>query len=44
MLTNPFSKLGMSSDQVDKLSPAVADYVGKAAGPEAATAFLGAVK
>lgn len=44
MMANSFSKLGMSSDQVEKLSPAVADYIGKAAGPEAATAFVGAVK
>ena len=44
MLTDPFAKLGMSSDQVEKLAPAVADHIGKAVAPEAATAFLGAVK
>jgi hypothetical protein len=36
--------MGLSSDQVKSLTPALTDYVGKAAGPDVGNLLAGAIK
>ena len=43
-LAPSFTKMGLSSDQVKSLTPALTDYVGKAAGAEVGTLLAGAIK
>jgi hypothetical protein len=43
-LAPAFSKMGLSSDQVKSLTPALTDYVGKAAGPDVGNLLAGAIK
>jgi hypothetical protein len=43
-LAPAFSKIGLSGDQVKSLTPALTDYVGKAAGPDVGNLLAGAIK
>ncbi len=43
-LAPAFSKMGLSADQAASLTPAVTDYVSKAAGPEVGSLLGGAIK
>jgi Protein of unknown function VcgC/VcgE (DUF2780) len=43
-LSGAFSKLGLNADQVSALTPALTDYVSKAAGPEVGALLAGAIK
>jgi len=43
-LAPAFSKIGLSQDQVKSLTPALTDFVGKAAGPDVGSALAGAIK
>ena len=43
-LSGAFGKMGLSTDQVAKLTPAMGDYVSKAAGPDIGKKFADAIK
>ena len=43
-LSGAFSKMGLSPDQVSSLTPALTDYVSKAAGPEVGNLLAAAIK
>jgi hypothetical protein len=43
-MTGAFDKMGLSSDQVKMLSPALTDYVSKAGSPDLGQAFKSAIK
>ena len=43
-LTGAFGKMGLNADQVSKLTPAMGDYIGKAAGADVGKQFTSAIK
>jgi hypothetical protein len=43
-MAGAFTKMGLSSDQVAQLTPAMTDFIGKAAGPDVGALFSKAIK